>query len=207
MKLRAFCIFAVTLLIATLVGCGGPRAITEQPETWDVTLAEEYRIGVGDQLQVGVWKNPELSVAAPVRPDGNISVPLAGDVKAAGRTPAQLSEDLTLVLGSFVRSPKVTVIVTNPVSAEFLRRVRITGAVNSPQSITHRQGITVLDLVLQANGVTAFAVANDAVLYRKTASGVKTYPIHLQDILEKGRLETNYPLMPSDIVTVPERAF
>ena len=197
----------ILLSIFALASCGSSSRVTQQPDAYDYSVEETYKIGVGDQLQIGVWKNPELSVAVPVRPDGKISVPLAGDVVAAGRSTEELSKEVTETLGQFIRSPKVTVIVTSPQSAMFLRRVRITGAVNNPQSIMHGQGITVLDLVLQAGGLTPFAVPNDAKLYRKTASGLQSYPIRLNDILEKGRLETNYPLMPSDIVTVPERAF
>ncbi len=198
------------LIIASLfivASCGSGPAVKAPPETWEVSQTEEYKIGVGDQLQIGVWKNPELSVSVPVRPDGKISVPLAGDVLAAGRSSEELAAEVTTTLGQFIRSPKVTVIVVNPASGEFLRRIRITGAVNSPLSLPHRQGMTVMDLVLQAGGVTPFALANDAKLYRKTSSGMKAYPIYLKDILEKGRLSSNYTLLPSDIVTVPERAF
>lgn len=197
----------ILLSIFALASCGSNPGTMQQPEPYSPQENETYKIGVGDQLQIGVWKNQELSVAVPVRPDGKISVPLAGDVVAAGRTTEDLSKEITETLGQYIRSPKVTVIVTSPQSAMFLRRVRITGAVNNPQSIMHGQGITVLDLVLQAGGLTPFAVPNDAKLYRKTTSGLQSYPIRLTDILEKGRLETNYPLMPSDIVTVPERAF
>ena len=190
-----------------LLGCGSAPGIAEKPEALDLAESETYRIGVGDQLTVGVWKNAELSVAVPVRPDGKISVPLAGDVLAAGRSTDELSEEISSVLGQYIRSPKVTVIVTNPVSADFLRRVRIVGAVNAPQSIGHRQGMTVLDLVLQAGGVTPFAAANKTKLYRKVSSKVKVYPVYLKDILEKGDLESNFTLMPSDVITVPERVF
>lgn len=197
----------ILLSIFALASCGSNNSVTQQPEPYSPPENETYKIGVGDQLQIGVWKNPELSVGVPVRPDGKISSPLAGDVVAAGRTTEELSKEMTETLSQYIRSPKVTVIVTNPQSATFLRRVRITGAVNSPKSIMYGQGITVLDLVLQAGGLTPFAVPNDAKLYRKTAAGLQSYPIYLTDILEKGLLETNYLLIPSDIITVPEGAF
>lgn len=201
MKIKALIIFLTGLFVASC----GTAPVVEQPEEWDE--ASEYRIGVGDQIQVGVWKNPELSVNVPVRPDGKISVPLIGDVTASGRTAQELSDSVGTSLKNYIRSPQVTVIIVNPASAEFLRRVRITGAVNAPQSLPHRQGMTVLDVVLLAGGTTPFAVGNEAQLYRKTPAGVKVYHIYLEDILKKGRLETNYRLMPSDILTIPERAF
>ncbi|MEJ2416521.1 MAG: polysaccharide biosynthesis/export family protein [Exilibacterium sp.] len=194
----------VSLISLFLAACGTPPVV-DKPEVWN--QSEEYQIGVGDQIQVGVWKNPELSVNVPVRPDGKISVPLVGDLVASGHTAEELSAQVAKSLKDYIRSPQVTVIITNPASAEFLRRVRITGAVNSPQSIPHRQGMTVLDIVLLAGGATPFALQNSAQLYRKTPDGLKVYPVYLENILEKGDLETNYVLMPSDIVTIPERPF
>jgi polysaccharide biosynthesis/export protein len=106
-----------------------------------------------------------------------------------------------------VRNPQVTIIVANPSSSDFQRRVRITGAVNSPQSIAYRDGMTVLDLVLLAGGPNQFASANKAKLYRKINGEIKVYSIRLDDLMSDGDVATNYPLQPSDIVSVPERAF
>uniref|UniRef100_UPI003139F335 XrtA/PEP-CTERM system exopolysaccharide export protein n=1 Tax=Marinimicrobium sp. C2-29 TaxID=3139825 RepID=UPI003139F335 len=170
-------------------------------------VLDEYQIGVGDTLRINVWRNEELSSDVPVRPDGKISLPLVGDVTAAGLTARELSTNLTEALTEYIRSPQVTVIVTNASSSDFQRRVRITGAVQSPQSVAYREGMTVLDLVLMAGGTNEFASANKAKLYRKVEGELNVYPIHLDDLIEKGKVETNYPLQPSDIVTVPERAF
>jgi polysaccharide export outer membrane protein len=167
----------------------------------------EYLIGVGDALQISVWRNPELSLAVPVRPDGKVSMPLIGDITAANLTATQLSANIVKSLSGYVKSPQVTVIVANPASSDFQRRVRITGAVQSPQSIPYREGMTVLDLVLLAGGPNEFAAANKAKLYRKINGEIKVYPIKLGDLINEGEVETNYALQPSDIVTVPERAF
>jgi polysaccharide biosynthesis/export protein len=170
-------------------------------------VLREYLIGVGDDLKVSVWRNPELSLNVPVRPDGKISMPLIGDIMAADLTATQLSANIVKSLNSYLKSPQVTVIVANPSSSDFQRRVRITGAVRSPQSIPYREGMTVLDLVLLAGGTNEFASANKAKLYRKSEGAIKVYPIKLDDLINKGKVQTNYPLQPSDIVTVPERAF
>ncbi|QEI14311.1 XrtA/PEP-CTERM system exopolysaccharide export protein [Cellvibrio japonicus] len=177
------------------------------PPVSDSGLLAEYRIGVGDTLQINVWRNPELSLAVPVRPDGKISMPLIGDIPAADLTATQLSNNIVQSLTTYVRNPQVTVIVTNPSSSDFQRRVRITGAVNSPQSIPYREGMTVLDLVLLAGGTNIYASPNKARLYRKIDGVVKVYPIRLDDLINDGKIDTNYLLQPSDIVTVPERAF
>ncbi len=167
----------------------------------------EYRIGVADQLYVNVWQNPDLSLSVPVRPDGRISVPLVGDEKAVGLSAEELAAQLKTKLNKFIRNPEVTVIVTSPVSAEFLSRVRITGAVQAPLSIPYRQGMTVLDLLLQAGSLTPFANGDKAVLYRKTKGGTKRYAIQLNSIIKNGDITTNYELRPSDIIIVPESVF
>ncbi len=195
------CIFALIL-----GGCASQSQGSKKPLPPQVGT-DEYKIGVGDQVSVQVWKSPELSLAVPVRPDGKISVPLIGDVVAAGETTRALSATLAQGFSEYVRNAQVTVIVLNPASGEYLRRVRVTGAVTNPLSLSHQQGITVLDLVLQAGGVTQFANGNKSKLYRKVGDKMEVFPIYLDDILQKGQLETNYTLAPSDIVTVPERSF
>jgi len=169
--------------------------------------AGEYHIGVDDRVQVSVWRNPELTVTAPVRPDGKITVPIIGDVQAGGRTPDQVAESIKKQLSAYIREPNVAVIITELRSHEFLTRVRVTGAVRTPRSIPHRQGMTVLDAVLEAGGLTEFASPNRAKLFRKTKQKTEVFQIDLGDILTKGRLETNLLLAPGDVITVPERLF
>lgn len=202
--------FAIFLLCATVVGCASQRA----PTTADMgatrfALEEgEYRIGVDDRVQVNVWKNPELSVIVPVRPDGRISVPLIGDVLAGGKTPPELAGAIREKLSIYIRDPNVTVIVTDLNSHEFLTRVRVTGAVRTPRSLPYRQGMTVLDAILEAGGVNDFASPNRTKLYRsKKPNGNEVFDVELGDILNRGRLQTNYTLLPGDVVTVPERIF
>ncbi len=195
---------ALGLVLSILLwGCSS-SAINEAPSISSLS-SEAYTIGVGDELRVNVWKNPELSVDVPVRPDGKISIPLIGDMTAAGSTAPELAEDLTEGLKSYIRNPQVTVIVSSAASVDFQRRVRITGAVEEPISLPHREGMTVLDLVLEAGGPTEFASPNRAKLYRKVDGEMKVYSVYLDDLLMEGKLESNYPLAPSDIITVPER--
>jgi polysaccharide export outer membrane protein len=192
------------VLSVFLWGCSS-SGVNEAPTLAAASSDEQYQIGVGDELRVNVWKNPELSVDVPVRPDGKISIPLIGDVLAAGRTAPELASELSDGLKNYIRSPQVTVIVANAASVDFQRRVRITGAVETPISLPHRQGMTVLDLVLEAGGPTEFAAPNRAKLYRKVNGEMKVYSIYLDDLLLKGELKSNYELAPSDIITVPER--
>ena len=195
-------------MVFSLSGCGS-SAHTNLPAPVSVPgySAEAYRIGVGDRIRVEVWGNEKLSLDVPVRPDGKVSMSLIGDILAAGETTESLAEAISRDLLEYIKNPQVTIIVSNPSSADFQHRVRVTGAVNNPQSIPYRKGMTVLDLVLLAGGPNEFARPNSAKLYRRGAGEVNVYPIYLNDILKSGLLETNYELVPSDIVTVPERSF
>lgn len=191
-------------LFLSLWGCSS-SGVNDAPVIASDFISDEYTIGVGDELRINVWKNPELSVEVPVRPDGKISIPLIGDIQAAERSAPKLADAITKGLRSYIRSPQVTVIVASAGSVDFQRRVRITGAVETPVSIPHRDGMTVLDLVLEAGGPTEFASPNRAKLYRKVDGEMKVYSIYLDDLLLKGELDSNYKLAPSDIITVPER--
>ncbi|MEM7363507.1 MAG: XrtA/PEP-CTERM system exopolysaccharide export protein [Pseudomonadota bacterium] len=170
-------------------------------------LLREYLIGVGDGLRINVWRNPDLSVDVTVLPDGKISVPLVGDLRAAGVNTEALAQNIADALEEFIKNPEVTVSVATADSAAYLQRVRITGAVQSPRSIPFRRGMTVLDMVLDAGGPTTFAATNRTVLYRRQEGSLVAYPIRLGDILKKGKVETNYALAPSDLISVPERSF
>ena len=189
-----------------VAGCETVTEI-EKPDETAAVVQGVYTIGVGDQLNISVWKNPELSASLPVRPDGFISVPLLGDIKAEGKKPQQLSSDIQNRLKNYIKSPQVTVVLKQAVSSEFLHRVRITGAVESPASLAHQKGMTVMDVVLLTGGLTEFAKGNQTKLYRNTVNGTKVYTVRLNDILEKGDIETNFRLYPGDIITVPDSLF
>lgn len=205
-------IFSVALIVsaALMVGCAARPAMTEEESallTPPMSIAGEYRIGVDDRVQVSVWRNPDLSVIVPVRPDGRISVPLIGDVAAGGKTAPELAALIKAKLATYVRDPFVTVIITELRSHEFLSRVRVTGAVRTPRTIPYRPGMTVLDVVLEAGGVNDFAAANRTKLYRTSEGKARVFDIDLGDILKRGQLQTNVKLVPGDVITVPERFF
>ncbi|MGY0634498.1 XrtA/PEP-CTERM system exopolysaccharide export protein [Luteimonas sp. A478] len=178
-------------------GSGPPPALDQS--------AEAYLIGVDDMVQVSVWGNPDAGVTAPVRPDGMISVPLLGDVAAGGRTPPEVAQDIEGRLQEYIKDARVSVILTELNSHEYLSRIRVTGAVRQPVSIPYRPGMTVLDAVLAAGGVTEFAAANRTRLHRRSGSGTGSYAVMLDNVLTTGDLTTNYTVAPGDVLTVPER--
>lgn len=208
-------IIIAVVMVWLIAGCASKSVVSKAPVTAAASGSavfvnqvdtEDYRIGVDDVVQVSVWKNEDLSVQVPVRPDGKISVPLIGDVRVGGETPTNVSKVITERLRQYLRDPKVTVILADLKSHEFLSRVRVTGAVATPTSISFRQGMTVLDAVLEAGGVTKFSSADATRLYRQKEGG-KVLQVKLKKILKKGDLSTNHALMPGDVITVPERFF
>lgn len=210
--MNLFRVVSVLLAGAVLLvsGCKSVPDATEGKEETNrfaPHLEGDYRIGVDDRVQITVWRNPELSTTVPVRPDGKISVPLIGDVQAGGNTPTQVAAIIKDKLSAYIREPNVAVILTELRSHEYLSRVRVTGAVRTPRSMTHRPGMTVLDAVLEAGGVNDFAAPNRTRLYRKGKTKTEVFDVDLADILTKGRLESNFELKPGDVVTVPERLF
>ena len=203
-SLKELCI---GLVITALAGCvSGPPSLPAQSGGHGVML-DDYKIEVGDQVSVSVWKNPELSVSEPVRPDGKIAVHLVGDIAAAGKTPEELAADIEAGLSSYVKDPNVTVILTGLSGLDYLSMIRVTGAVGSHASIAYHYGMTVLDAVVGAGSVSLYADANRTKLHRRTETGTQTYDIRLKDILEKGDMTTNVLLMPGDVITVPESVF
>ena len=202
------CLVVMSMLVSQFAAAESPMAGKQKFFDSSQFYQGDYLIGVDDIIEVSVWRNPDLSVSVPVRPDGKISTPLVKDVMAAGKTPKELAEIVTDQLAKYIRDPQVSIIVTGLNSHEYVSRVRVTGAVNAPASVPHRMGMTVLDIILAAGGVSEFASANRTTLYRRTPDGkTKSIRIKLDDILKKGKLDTNVLLQPGDVLTVPEGIF
>ena len=209
--MKDYCKALLGLFIIGLVGCAStsnlPPPSESLAELGPSVLVESYKMAVGDVVQVNVWKNAELSVSEPIRPDGKISLPLVGDVMAAGLEPQELAAEIKERLYAFVKKPNVTVILTSLQGHEFLSRIRVTGSVTQNMSMPYHQGMTVLDAVLEAGGVNLYADSNRTRLYRRIGGVYETYDIQLKDILEEGDMSTNALLVPGDVITVPERRF
>jgi polysaccharide export outer membrane protein len=169
-------------------------------------LEPEYRIGSGDELQVVVWRNESLSVRAPVRPDGMISLPLIGDLRAANKTPRQLSREIERQLANVVNRPQVTVIVTEFVG-NLEHQVRVVGEAVQPKALTYRHDMTVLDVMIAVGGLTRFADGNRSILVRTENGEQITYRVRLGDLLLDGDTSANAYLLPGDILIIPETLF
>jgi polysaccharide export outer membrane protein len=180
-----------------------PRAPAVQPPA----EAANYLIGAGDTLQIFVWKNPDLSTEAPVRPDGRITAPLVQDIQAQGRTPTELAANLRQALSSYIQDPVVTVLVKSFAAPGNAAAIRVIGAAVTPKTVPYRAGITALDVVIDVGGLNIFANGNGAQLLRRENGAYRSYKLRLKDLVKSGDLQANVGLLPGDIIRIPERIF
>ena len=194
-----------SLVLAALVsGCSTPRPTAPTQVQLASASSPEYRIGPLDTVQVFVWQAPEFSVTVPVRPDGRISTPLIEDLPAAGRTPTELARDIEERLKDYVTDPLATVIVSN-FAGPFDQQVRVVGQATKPAAVPYRANMTVLDLMIQVGGLTEFAAGNRAVLARQGSA--ETFSVRLDDLLRDGDITANVPVLPGDVVIIPQSWF
>ncbi len=200
-----------SLLIGLSVGLGGcagtspslPPVRAEQP------AASSYLIGPGDTLNVFVYRAPELSaMALPVRPDGRISLPLVPDIEAAGRSPSQLSRALEERLKQYVREPNVTVMVQSFIGQPD-RQIRVIGEATQPLAIPYREGLSVLDVMINARGLTRYASGNRAEIIRRPPNGSapQVIPVRLDDLLRGGDISQDVAMQPGDTLVIPQGWF
>jgi polysaccharide export outer membrane protein len=195
----------VALMIAVVgVAACQSTAVQAPPAAAAAGTQFEYRIGQGDQLNIFVWRNPDLSVSGvPVRPDGKVSTPLVQEIVAAGKTPKELASEIEAGLSNYIKEPLVTVTVMQFQGAvgDF---VRVAGQVTTPQTLAYRRDMTVLDLVIAAGGMTEFAAGNRSTLVRNVGGKQQAYRVRLADLVEDGDISANMPMQPGDILIVPE---
>lgn len=194
----------IGLLASLAVGCAaGGKALPASECTTPETTTLQYQIGPGDSLEINVWRNEGLSATIPVRPDGKISTPLVEDMQASGKTPTDLATDIEGVLSQYLRTPEVSVIVTEQGSAN---QIQIVGQVLNAQAQSYRENIRVLDIIVAVGGLTEFAAGNRTEVVRQTQSGQVKCRIRVDDLLE-GDTSQNIKLYPGDILLVPETRF
>lgn len=206
----------VTLAVLALTACGG--SLPPAPGRADINTAgggtaggtgaasADYRIGPLDTVQVFVWQAPEFSVTVPVRPDGKISTPLVADLQAAEKTPSELAGDIRERLSPFLRNPLVTVMVSDFVGP-LDRQVRVVGEAQEPRAIPYRANLSALDVLIEVGGLTEFAAGNHAVLVRRGDRGPQSYNLRLDDLLKEGDIAANVPILPGDVIIIPQSWF
>jgi polysaccharide biosynthesis/export protein len=196
------------VVVPFVISCSSSPTVELPPTPSQATakaVGSDYIIGPGDTLQVFVWRNPELSIAVPVRPDGKISTPLIENMVAVGKTSPQLARDMEGVLSEYVRSPKVNIIVTTAASAFSL--VKVVGQVTHPTALPYREGMTVLDAILAVGGLSQFASGNRARIVRIENGQEKIIHVKVADLVNSGDVRENVPLKPGDVLVVPQSLF
>lgn len=169
------------------------------------TADYSYVIGAGDSVNIIVWRNPELSLSVPVRPDGKVSAPLVDELVAQGKTPPELARDIEKKLATYVRDPVVTVIVTGFVGP-FSEQIRVVGEAARPLALPYKQKMTLLDVMIAVGGLTDFADGNRAIIQR-TSDGNKQYAVRLKDLIKRGDTSANVEMRPGDVLIIPQSLF
>lgn len=170
------------------------------------TVNPDYLIGPGDAVNIIVWRNPEVSMSVPVRPDGKITTPLVEDLPAAGKTSTQLARDIEQALAQFIQQPVVTVVVTNFVG-NFNEQIRVIGQAARPQALPYRREMSLMDVLIAVGGVTEFASGNKASIVRNVEGKQEKINVRLDDLINEGDISANVMMRPGDILVIPESFF
>lgn len=203
MNVGKWSVIGLLFLVLGLAGCGTVYPpLTRQASGIDAP----YLIGPGDTVNIVVWRNPDLSMSIPVRPDGKISTPLVEDLPASGKTATQLARDIEKVLAKYIQSPVVTVIVTTFVGP-YSAQVRVIGEATKPQALAYRENMTLLDIMIAVGGITDFADGNKASVLRTEGGRTQRFGVRLVDLVRRGDLSANVVIRPGDVLIIPQSFF
>lgn len=192
------------LVVITTLALGACASHPQAPKN-AATSDYNYKIGPGDTLNIVVWRNPELSMSVPVRPDGKLTAPLIEDLPAMGKDSTSLARDIEKELAKFIRDPVVTVIVTGFVGP-YSEQIRVVGAAAKPQILAYKQKMTILDVMIAVGGITDFADGNGAIILR-TSDNNAQFRVRLKDLVKNGDVSANVEMKPGDVVIIPQSWF
>jgi polysaccharide export outer membrane protein len=203
-------LFAAVSMTMLMAGCATkypllPSSLGIPPST---TSPDNYfyLIGPGDSLNIFVWRNPEVSMSAVVRPDGMITTPLVEDLPVSGKTPTQVAREVEKALAKFIKDPMVTVMMSNFVGP-YSEQIRVVGEAAKPQALPYRQRMTLLDVMIAVGGLTTYADGNRATIVRMVDGKQRQYNVHINDLLKDGDIMANVDMLPGDTLIIPESWF
>ena len=205
-SLPRFTGLAVVLLGLLMTACASNRGNYPPAPASAAVQDYSYIIGAGDSLNIIVWRNPELSMSVPVRPDGKLAAPLVEEIVAQGKTSTQLARDVEQQLSKYVRDPVVTVLVTGFIGP-YSEQIRIVGEAARPQFLSYKKDMTVLDVMIAVGGLTDFADGNAATILRTSEGNGKQYTVRLKDLVKRGDVSANAEMKPGDILVIPQSLF
>jgi polysaccharide biosynthesis/export protein len=212
---KSWAALAATVSIAALTGCATsgrtgnllPAAAASGAAS-EQQVSENYIIGALDEITIFVWRNQELGANVQVRPDGRITTPLITDMIAAGKTPAQLADDIRAALAQYIQEPLVSVMVNRP-QGTFSQQIRIVGATERPAALPYRANMTLLDAMIAVGGLSEFAAGDRARLVRtdRATGQQRQYDLRIASLIRRGDMRANVRLEPGDVILIPESMF
>lgn len=192
---------SILLLIA---GCSSTQSNLLPVDTQQHSV--KYIIGPGDKLSIFVWRNPDLSTGVIVRPDGRISSPLIDDLEVAGLTAVEMARLVERRLAKYIRTPEVSVMVSG-FNSTIDQQIRVIGNATNPKTIAYRTGMTLLDVMIEVQGLSEFADGDNAQLIRKENGVARQYTVELDSLIRGGDISRNRVVLPGDTIIIPESWF
>jgi polysaccharide export outer membrane protein len=202
--LRVWAVAAVSVFV--LSACSHTPVYRAAPVMPEKGFDWNYLVGPGDSVQVFVWRNPDVSGAFPVRPDGKMTMNLVEDLPASGKTPTQLARDIEKALSKYIQDPIVTVIVAGGVGP-YSQQVRVVGEAAKPQALNYREHMSLIDLMISVGGLTDFAAGNKAYILRTEDGKTTPLGVRLEDLIKGGDYSANVEMRPGDVLVIPESLF
>jgi polysaccharide export outer membrane protein len=193
-------------LVAVLAGCASAPNYPPAPANPDGGSDWTYLLGPGDSVNVFVWGNPEVSGSFIIRPDGKMTMNLVEDMPATGKTPTQLAREIEKVLGKYIQDPIVTVTVGGGVGP-YNQQIRVLGQATKPQTLSYREHMSLLDLLIAVGGTTDFADGNHASILRVVDGKPQQFSVRIDDLVKDADVSANVELRPGDVLIIPERWF
>lgn len=194
--------FAILLSVLSLGACKTyPSLVAEE-----AYVGHDYLVGPGDMVDIIVWRNPEVSMSVPVRPDGKITTPLVEDLPASGKTSTQLARDIEEALSKYIQQPVVTVVVTEFIGP-YSEQIRVIGEAAKPQALPYREQMTLMDVLIAVGGMTEFAAGNRSRVIRNVDGKQQQFSVRLDDLIRDGDITANVPMRQGDVLVIPESYF
>ena len=194
------------LLAVMLTACATGPVYPPAPAKASVATDWTYLLGPGDSINVFVWGNPEISGSFPIRPDGKVTMNLVEDLPASGKTPTQLAREIEKILSRYIQDPIVTVIVGGGVGP-YSQQIRVLGQATKPQTLTYRENMSLVDVMISVGGLTDFADGNRASILRVVDGKPQQFGVRLEDLVKEGDISANVEMRPGDLLIIPESWF
>lgn len=194
------------LLAGLLTACASGPVFPPAPAKASDNSSWNYLLGPGDSVNVFVWGNPEVSGSFPIRPDGKMTMNLVEDLPASGKTPTQLAREIEKILARYIQDPVVTVIVGGGIGP-YSQQIRVIGQAAKPQSLTYREEMSLIDVMITVGGLNDFAAGNQASILRVVDGKPQQFTVRLEDLLKDGDVSANVDMRPGDVLVIPESWF